>query len=150
MRCTRLLPALLLLATLVCAKNTDEPLDTLKARAESARPQDQPHLFATVARREVNEADHFYTEGDIPNAKKAVGEVVHYAGRAADAAQSSGKHLKETEILLRQTARRLDDVGKTLNFDDRPDVTAAVKQVEEFRQKLLDRMFGVSPKDGKR
>ena len=150
MRCSRILAALLLLTTAVCAKNVDEPLDALKARAESARPQDQPHLFSTIARREVNEADHFYSEGDIPNAKKAVGEVVHYAGWAADAASSSGKHLKETEILLRQTARRLDDVGKALNFEDRPDVAAAVKQVEEFRQKLLDRMFGGPTREGKR
>lgn len=150
MRWLGLLSAAFLLLTSVSAKNAEEPLDALKARAESARPHEQPHLFAIIARREVNEADHFYTDGDIANAKKAVEEVVHYAGRAADAASSSGKHLKDTEIQLRETARRLDDVGKTLNFEDRPAVTAAVKQVEEFRQKLLDRMFNVPSKEGKR
>ncbi len=142
--------AVVLLTALVSAKNAEEPLDALKARAEQSRPQDRGHLFATIARREVNEADRFYTEGDIVNARKAVDEVVRYAGRAAEAAQKSGKHLKNTEILLRQTGRRLDDVRKTLNFEDRPDVEAAVKQVEKSRQKLLEQMFGLPSKEGKK
>ena len=130
----------------VFAKIPDEPLEALKARAESARPQDQGTLFAQIARREVAEADHFYTEGDIAKATKAVDEVVAYAGRASRAAQKSGKHLKNTEISLRETGRQLDDVRKTLSFEDRPYVEAAVKQVEKLRQELLERMFGPQSK----
>lgn len=141
---------LLLLSALLCARNTEEPLDTLKARAERARPQDQAHLFATIASREVNEADRYYTAGDVANAKTAVSEVVRYASRATDAALKSGKHLKNTEIVLRATERRLDDLGKTLNLEDRPDVEAAVKELEKFRQQLLDQMFGLSPKESKK
>ena len=139
--------AIVLLAVCSSARTNEEPLDSLKTRAENARPQEQPHLFATIARREVNEADHFYTAGDLPNATKAVDELVHYAARSAEAAQKTGKQLKSTEILLRETARRLDDVSKTLNFEDRPYVEAAVKQVEKSRQQILDHMFGLSPKE---
>ncbi len=138
------------LAACVSAKITNEPLEALKARAESARLQDQAPLFAAIARREVIEADRFYTEGDITKAKQAVDDVVSYAGRATEAAQKSGKHLKDTEILLRQTERRLDDVRKTLNFEDRSYVEAAVKQVEKFRQKLLEQMFGLQSKESKK
>jgi len=141
--------AVLLLSAFAVAKSAEEPLDALKARAENAKPQDQAHLFATIARREVNEADRLYTEGNITNATEAVDEVVHYAARATEAAQKSGKHLKDTEILLRTTSRRLDDVGRTLNFDDRPYVEAAVKQVEKLRQQLLDHMFGAPSKESK-
>jgi len=141
--------AILLLSALTVGRNTEEPLDALKARAEKARPQDQAHLFAEIAYREVNEADRFYTDGDIAAATKAVDDVVRYAGRATEAAQKTGKHLKDTEILLRSTARRLDDLRKTLNFEDRPYVEAAVKQVEKLRQQLLDQMFGMSSKVGK-
>ena len=142
--------AVLLLSALAVASNPEESLDALKTRAENARPQDQGHLFATIALREVKEADHFYTEGDVTNATKAVDDVVRYAARATEAAQKSGKHLKDTEILLRQTARRLDDVRKTLSFEDRPYVEAAVKQVEKLRQKLLEQMFGLSSKESKK
>ena len=138
------------LAACASAKTTEEPLEALKARAESSRPQDQGPLFAAIARREVNEADHFYTEGDITKAKQAVDEVVRYAGRASEAAQQSGKHLKDTEIVLRETGRRLDDVRKTLNFEDMPYVEAAVKQVEKLRRKLLDQMFGLQSKESKK
>jgi hypothetical protein len=146
----RISVAVFLVTTVLSAKNTEEPLDALKARAENARPQDQAHLFATIASREVTEADRFYTAGDVTDAKKAVNDVVHYAGRATEAAQKSGKHLKDTEIILRSTARRLDDVGKTLNLEDRPDVEAAVKQLEKLRQKLLDQMFGLSSKESRK
>ena len=62
----------------------------------------------------------------------------------------SGKQLKSTEILLRETARRLNDVSKTLNFDDRTYVEAAVKQVEKSRQQILDQMFGLPSKETKK
>ena len=141
--------AVLLLSAFAVAKSAEEPLDALKARAENAKPQDQAHLFATIARRDVDEADRFYTEGDITNATKAVDDLVRYAARATEAALKSGKHIKDTEILLRATARRLNDVGRTLNFDDRPYVEAAVKQVEKLRQQLLDHMFGAPSKESK-
>jgi len=142
--------AVAVLAACVSAKTTNEPLETLKARAERARAQDQGPLFAAVAGREVIEADRFYTEGDIVKAKQAVDDVVGYASRAAEAAQKSGKHLKDTEILLRQTGRRLEDVRKTLNFEDRSYVEAAVKQLEKVRQKLLEQMFGPQSKESKK
>ena len=146
-----LIPCLVaVLAACGSAKTTDEPLEALKARAESARPNEQGPLFAAIARREVNEADRFYTEGDIAKAKRAVDEVVAYAGRATDAAHKSGKQLKQTEIVLRDTARRLDDVRKTLNFEDMPYVEAAVRQVEKLRRKLLEQMFGPQTKENKK
>jgi len=142
--------ALVLLAACSYAKRTEEPLETLKTRAERARLQDQPHLFATIARREVSEADRFYTAGDVASATKAVDELVRYAARAAEAAKKTGKQLKNTEILLRETARRLEDVRKTLNFDDRAYVEAAVKQVEKSRQQILNQMFGLPSKETKK
>jgi hypothetical protein len=150
MRWLHILLTVLLLLALASAKSKEEPLEALKARAESARLHDQPRLFAIIARREVNEADRFYTAGDIANAKKAVDEVVRYATRAAEAAQKSRKHLKKTEIMLRGTGRRLDDLRETLNFDDRPYVQAAVDQVEKARQRLVDQMFGLSSKGKKK
>ena len=149
----RWLLAFLLIAVLalgVSANTADEPLEALKARAESARPQDQAPLFAAISRREVNEADRFYNEGDIAKAKQAVDDVVLYAGRAGEAAQKSGKHVKNTEISLRETARRLDDLRKTLGFEERPYVEAAVKEVEKHRQKLLEHMFGPQSKESKK
>jgi len=147
-----LLIALIITVPVSCvsARTRDESLEALKARAESARLQDQGPFFAAIAHREVDEADRFYTQGDIAKAQQAVDEVVRYATRAAEAAQKSGKHLKDTEILLRQTGRRLEDVRKTLNFEDRSYVEAAVKQLEKLRQKLLEQMFGPQSKESKK
>jgi len=145
----RIALVVVLLSAFCSAKSGDEPLDALKARAENAKPQDQAQLFAAIARREVSEADRLYTEGDIAAATQAVDEVVRYAGRAAEAGRKSGKHLKDIEIVLRATARRLEDVRKTLNFEDRAYVETAVKEVEKFRQQLLDQMFRAPSRENK-
>ncbi len=147
MRALRLSIAFLLLATVAVA--AEEPLDTLKTRAEAAKPQDQDRLFARIARREVDEADRFYTEGDIPKAKERVDEVVRYAQRAGESAAKYGKHAKDTEIVLRETVRRLENLAKTLNVEDRPDVETAAQRVENIRQGVLDHMFGVKSKADK-
>jgi soluble cytochrome b562 len=150
MRSIHISAALLLIAAMTLAgAKKDESLEELKARAESAKLSDQPALFARIARMEVDEADRHYTAGDVAAGKKAVQEVVQYAQRAGEAARKSGKHQKPTEIELRHIARRLDDLRKTLNFDDRPEVEAAVRQVEQIRQHLLDHMFGLKAQERK-
>src|ERR671931_510552 len=57
MRWLQIAIAVLLLAFLSLAKSADQPLDALKARAESARPNEQGRLFATIARREAGGRD---------------------------------------------------------------------------------------------
>lgn len=149
MRRLGILVSVFLLASFCAAGRKEEPLESLKARAEAARPSEQGHLFAEVAWREVEVANSYYTAGEVEKAQAAVQEVVSYAEKAQAAAQKSGKKLKETEITIRKTARRLDDVRKTLAFEDRPAVAAAIERLEQVRKALLDQMFG-PPKEKKK
>ena len=59
---------------------------------------------------------HLFTTGDVDKAQSEVREVVEYARKAADAASSSGKHLKETEIKLRKVQERMHDIGESLSL----------------------------------
>jgi hypothetical protein len=115
--------------------------------ATAAKPSDQDKLFAQVSRRAVEVANNYYTAGKVPEAQAAVQDVVSYAEKARTAAQSSGKNLKQTEIELREAARRLEQVRRSLALEDRPYVEAAVNRVEQVRKDLLDQMFGLKPKD---
>lgn len=118
----------------------DEPIEKLIARAET-RSDSQAEHCADVARREVEIANQYYTNGEVPKAEEAVKMAVSYSHKALEAGKRTHKKLKETDITLRKTSRRLADVGQTLAFEDKPVVKDAVEKIEEIRSELLNIMF---------
>ena len=119
-----------------------EPLPALKARADAAHGGEQAKLCLEYAHRILEDANALFTSGDVEKAQHEVDEVVEYGRKAADAASSSGKHLKQTEIDLRKLSKRLHDIAATLAVEDRPPLQKAVEDLEQIRSDLLARMFG--------
>lgn len=118
----------------------DEPIEKLIARADTHSDGQAEHC-ADVARREVEIANQYYTTGDVPKAEEAVKLAVTYSEKALEAGKRTHKKLKETDITLRKTSRRLADVGQTLAFEDKPLVKQAVEKIEQIRSELLTLMF---------
>lgn len=135
-----------LLAPLACLALADEPLEQLKARAASSSGGEQAVLWAQVAREEVELADRHFIDGNVDGGLAAVREAVSYAEKARDSARNSKKKLKQTEMSIGRTARRLSDIGKTLAVDDRPAVEQAVKELEQIQDALLEALFGKEKK----
>ena len=129
-----------LLSSMALAAN--ESLPALKARADAAHGGEQAKLCLEYAHRLLEDANALFTSGDVEKAQREVGEVVEYGRKAADAASSSGKHLKQTEIDLRKLSKRLRDIAATLAVEDRPPLQKAVDDLEQIRSDLLARMFG--------
>jgi tetratricopeptide (TPR) repeat protein len=130
----------LVLSGLALAAN--ETASQLKARADAAHGGEQAKLCLEYARRQLEDANALFTDGQVDKAQSEVREAVDYARKAADAAASSGKQLKETEIKLRKLGERMHDVGESLAFEDRPPVRQAVDQIEQIRSDLMVRMWG--------
>jgi len=118
----------------------DEPIEKLIARAD-ARSDNQAQYCADVARREVEIANQYYTNGNVQKAEDAVKLTVTYSQKALEAAKRTHKKLKDTDLTLRKTSRRLSDVGQTLAFEDKPAVKDAVEKIEQVRSELLKMMF---------
>lgn len=118
----------------------DEPIEKLIARADT-RSDSQAEHCAEVARREVEIANQHYTNGEVSKAEEAVKLAVTYSEKALEAGKRTHKKLKETDITLRKTSRRLADVGQTLAFEDKPLVKEAVTKIEQIRSELLTIMF---------
>jgi hypothetical protein len=131
----------LLLASFALA-STQETLDQLKQRATAARPQDQPKLFLEVAERQIKAADDAYNQGNVDQGRAAVEDVAAYSEKAGAAAKNTHKHLKNTEIKIRDLAHKLDAMRRSLNFEDRQPVQAAIDRMEKVRTDLLAAMFG--------
>ena len=139
-------PVVLLLAPLVCLALAGDTLEELKAKAAAASGGEQAILYARVAQEEVELADRHFIAGEVDQGHATVRETVAYAEKARDAARSSKKNIKQTEMVIGKTARRLSDIGKTLAIDDRPAVEQAVKELEHIQDQLLDAMFSEKKK----
>jgi hypothetical protein len=139
--------ALLAATALAGFARREETIEELKARVESARPEERPGLCTEIARRQVESADELYTQGKVEAALASVRDAVSYSEKAAEAALQSGKKLKHTEIALRKTAHRLEDIKHALSFEDQAPVQAAHDRLEQLRTQLLNRMFGKEAKD---
>jgi hypothetical protein len=132
---------LIAFALLLCAIAKDETIGELKARFESAHPEDRPDLAIRIAVHEVRNADKLYNSGNTSQANAAVDDVVAYSEKARDAAMQSKKHLKSVEIEVRKIAEKLRDIKRTLAFEDQPPVEQAIRRLEDIRTTLLKEMF---------
>ncbi len=145
-RLTLILFLLALASTYGAAK--EETVDQLKARVESARPEDRSELCIRIAQHQLRNADKLYIDGKIEEARAAVNDIVTYSEKARDAALQTKKRLKNVEIDVRKIADRLRDVKRTLAFEDQPPVEQAIRRLEDVRTTLLKEMFAKENKKG--
>lgn len=141
--------ALLFLLNAFAQVNSQSAAAALKARADAAQGGERANLSLEYAHHQLEEANNLYTQGDVEKAEANIQEVLAYCHQSADAASTSGKRLKQTEIELRKLENRMRDIGQSLNIDDRPPVEAAVQELEQVRAGLLAKMWGdkAEPKD---
>ncbi len=137
--------ALALACSLGAAK--DETVDELKARFESAHPEDRAELAIRIAQYQLRNADKFYSDGQSDQAHTAVDDIVTYSEKARDAVTQNKKHLKHVEIDVRKMAEKLRDIKRTLVFEDQPPVEQAIRRLEDVRTTLQNEMW---PKDTKK
>ncbi len=146
MRLTAILLTLAILAVPTLSAAKDESIPQLITRAESARLEDRPQIYAEIAELQLRNADQLYNQGKADEAEAAIKDVVSYSDKAADAATKSGKKLKNTEIAVRKMAEKLRDIKRSLSFDDQPPVQNAIEHLEGLRTDLLNHMFGKGAK----
>ena len=129
------------LASLTGFGRAADRVDDLKARVEKANGDERIKICTQIAELQLANADKLYTAGNAAYARSSVEEVATYLEKARDSAIETGRRLKETEIAARKAARRLEDVKRTLAFEDQPPVDQSIKRLESVRTSLLERMF---------
>ena len=123
------------------ASAQQKTIESLKGDAERATGGQQAKLCAQVAEALVGVAGQQFTDGNDQAAQATVQEILTYASRARDIAIKSHGKMKETEIVLRETQRKLASLKRTLGADDRPPIEQVEKKIEQFRQDVLNEMF---------
>jgi len=122
-------------------------VEGLKEEADRAEGGHQAKLCSELAQYLVGVADQQFTQGNTEQGQAIVQDILKYAQKARDAAIKSHDQMKQTEIRLRETQRRVESLKRTLSVDDRPPLDEVERKIEQFRQDLLNAMFGPRKKD---
>jgi hypothetical protein len=140
--------ALVLVALAVAsAGKKEETLEQLIARADAARPDQQPDLYVEIAERQMKsllDASHDERWAEF---RVTLQDVIKYCDRAQATAIQSKKKVKRTEIKIRQISLRLRNMKFDVDADDQPSVQAAVDKLEHYRAELFKSMFSMGDKD---
>jgi hypothetical protein len=126
---------------LMLALTAQRDVAGMREEADHAQGGRLARLASALAKYLVGTAGEQFSQGSTEQGQTTVRDILRYAEMARDAAVKSREYMKQTEIKLRQTQRRLEDVERTLPADDRPPLDAVEKKIQRFRQDLLDAMF---------
>lgn len=132
--------------TALSSAKKEETLEALIARADAARPEQQPELYAEIAERQLKALTESSKSEHWDEFRAQLQDVVKYCDRAQATAIQSKKKVKRTEIKIRQISQRLRDIKLNVDADDQPSVQGAVDKLEHFRAELFRSMFGLSEK----
>lgn len=145
-RCAAVLLCLLAV-TSVSFGRKDESIEQMIARADAAKPDQQTDLYAQIAQRELQLAIDAYRASQWEQFRTSLEQTVKYCDSAHSAAMHADKHLKRTEIKIREISNRLRNLKLAVDVDDQPVVQAAIDRLEGFRTELLHNMFGSKSND---
>ena len=135
--------ALLLLAVFLFSRSSAarEPLPELRQRADAAHGSDCAKLCLEAAHALVEESFVRFKQGDAATVPTAVKDAMGYARRGAQESIASKKHRKEAEISLRKLEKRLTDLARLLELEQRAPLQSDVAMLEKLRSQLLSSLF---------
>jgi flagellin-specific chaperone FliS len=145
----RIVLAIVLGLSVVAA--AQQTMDELRARLARSTGGDVAKYAVEIAQRDVEQADVEFTAGNNEKAHALIAEAAKLVEQAGNAALQSNKRVKDTEISVRKLERRLEEIHRTVAFEDQDQIEESTKSIGRIRNLLLDRMFGldVDPKDKK-
>ncbi|HUR37617.1 MAG TPA: hypothetical protein VM009_07350 [Terriglobales bacterium] len=126
------------LASWSVAQAPPSAIEELKTKAESMKDYERGKIYSEIARELTEQANRQFADGQLEPALETVKQVIEFSEKASASAKLRNKKTKDTEINLRRTARRLEEVERSLAVEDRPPVRAAVEKVDAIRKDLLE------------
>jgi len=127
-----------------------ERLDRERARLKAvADPVDRTRSDIAISEILLSLASDAVRSGEPEVLEKRLAEYVDTIQDAHQAMMKTGrdahrkpKGFKDLEIALRHQIRMLDDIGKSLTFDQRTPVDRAKQEASDIREDLLKALFG--------
>lgn len=119
----------------------DQKINELEIRAEHAQPQEQCYLYAQLVSQMSQVADQQLSGGDIASAEKTLTKMQQYTGRIHQTLGPRDKKLKESEILVRQTARRMDGMFHQAALEQQDMLRGALQRLNALQAEMMLAVF---------
>lgn len=116
-------------------------LAALQTRAEQAESRDRCFLYTKLVSRLTDLAGRQFNSGDSAHASETLKQVQRYAQEIQSGIGDDTKRLKDSELILRRTTFRLQELLHDASFEDRPALESTIKQLDQIRTQLLTRVF---------
>jgi len=142
------LPLLFALCTPTQASSADDnnlpdaqTLSRLEAEAQQAKPRDQCFLYTELVHTMTEIAGRQMLNGDTDQASATLKKVAYYAQLIHLNLARDTKRLKNAELLMHHTTRRLGEYLRKASGEDQPTLQATLKQLNIVQDEILTQVF---------
>jgi hypothetical protein len=119
----------------------DAALSLLEARAEAAQPREQCFLYAELVHNLTERAGKQLSDGENEQASATFKRIDALAQKIHMSLARDSKRLKNAEMLMHHTTRRLADMLHVASDDDRVVVQSTLKRLDTVQSELLAQVF---------
>lgn len=113
----------------------------LEARAQAAQPREQCFLYTELVHNLTELAGRQIADGHDDEASATLRHIDDIAQRIHMALARDTKRLKNAELLLHHTTRRLSDMLHAAPGDDRPVLQSTLQRLDTVQSELLSKVF---------
>lgn len=146
----RFMPAAVVISTLsfICVGtpvsglvDRSNALAALQVKADQAEPRDKCFLYAELVSQMTESAGRQLNSGDSVQASKTLELIRRDADKIHTDVADDSRKLKNAELLIQRTAFRLKDILREASYEDRPNVEATLKQLNQLQTQLMMEVF---------
>jgi len=116
-------------------------IDQLKQKIEHDSEREVCYNSAELVRDLVEQFNNQMNAGELQPAQQTLNDIGTYAEKAREAAKKSHHKLKQAELTLHKSARRLSDIAQALSVEDRDAIDKVVKKIEAVDDDILNQVF---------
>ena len=116
-------------------------IDELKNKIDHDSEREICIDSADAVRELVEQFNNQMNAGQLQPAQKTLDDIGTYADKARDAAKNSHHKLKQAELTLHKSARRLADIAQSVAVENRQAITLVVNRIEAADDYILSQVF---------
>jgi hypothetical protein len=118
-----------------------QSIDALQARAAQAKPQEQCFLYAQLVHEMIEFSAQQYASGEISKAAALLKDAQAVTHKLQAAVAIKDKKLKDAQIILRQTAFRLNELLHSSDYEDRPLMAQTLAELNAAQNQTMMAVF---------
>jgi hypothetical protein len=119
----------------------EQSIAALEARANQAQPREQPFLYAELVHQMTELSVRQYAAGNVAKAVGLLQRILALATKIHLSLGCNDKRLKNAEILLSNTAFRLNEMLHASDFEDRQVVQQTLAKVNDAQDEAMMTVF---------